>query len=111
MSANYVYRAKLIRVIDGDTYVLDADLGFYVHAHITVRLRGVSCPERNAPGGAEATAWVTSLLTGANLLVTSYRDKMTFARWVCDVKVIDPRGEPHDLAAAIVQAGHGVTYP
>ena len=42
---NYVYAAKLERVVDGDTYELMVDLGCSTWVKITVRLLGVNCPE------------------------------------------------------------------
>lgn len=113
MNVDYTYRARCKRVVDGDTFVLDVDLGFNVRTHITVRLRGVNAYERSAAGGPEATAWTRSTIGEADLLVTSYHDKMTFARWVCDVKVLRVVGDtqPYDLAEAMVEAGHAVKYP
>ena len=42
---NYVYAAKLERVVDGDTYELMVDLGCSVWHKLTVRLLGVNTPE------------------------------------------------------------------
>jgi endonuclease YncB( thermonuclease family) len=107
MSPTYTYRAGLYRIIDADTFVLTVDLGFYVSANITVRLRGVNAPEARAPGGAEATAFVLDLIAGKPLLVESYKDRRSFARWVCDCWVIQD-GEAVSVAQAIIDAGHGV---
>jgi endonuclease YncB( thermonuclease family) len=106
---NPTYRrwAVLARIIDGDTLVATVDLGYYVAANITVRLRGVNAPESREPGGPQATAFLTDLLTGRPLLVESYKDRMSFARWVCDVFVIQD-GEAVSVAQAIIDAGHGV---
>jgi len=41
----YNYRARAIRVIDGDTVVLDLDLGLHVHLVVACRLWGVNAPE------------------------------------------------------------------
>lgn len=41
----YEYRAKATRVIDGDTFEADIDLGFHVHVHATLRLDGIDAPE------------------------------------------------------------------
>ena len=44
----YIYKAEVIRVIDGDTVVLNIDLGFKFH-HITpCRLAGINAPELNS---------------------------------------------------------------
>jgi micrococcal nuclease len=89
MEPAYVYRATLSRVVDGDTYELDIDLGFRVHTIIPVRLHGIDVYERNTPQGIEATAFAHKLLSGRELVVQSYKDQMTFARWVGDIWVDD----------------------
>lgn len=40
------YRAKVVRVIDGDTVVLHIDQGFYSWTEQRIRVDGVDCPER-----------------------------------------------------------------
>ena len=44
----YTYNAKVIRVIDGDTVVLDIDLGFTIHWKSSCRLYGINTPELNS---------------------------------------------------------------
>ena len=41
----YQYKAKLIRVVDGDTIDFEVDLGFRVKKDVRVRLVGVNTPE------------------------------------------------------------------
>ena len=61
-SADRHYPARVVRWIDGDTAVLDIDLGFGVWLHNRhARIVGVDCPERNEPGGAEATQFSRQL--------------------------------------------------
>lgn len=62
MSDTYVRAARVVRVIDGDTALLDVDLGFYVHIRMSCRLAGMNAREHNQPGGAEATAHLATLL-------------------------------------------------
>ena len=49
----------VIRVVDGDTLVVQLSSG-----PIRVRLYGIDAPEHNQPGGREATAELTSLVSG-----------------------------------------------
>lgn len=108
MEPAYVYRAALVRAIDGDTYVMSVDLGFYVSARLTIRLRDVDCPELRSPGGPEAKAYAQGLMSYADtVLLRSYKDRQTFARWIADLWIIDESGT-HSLADLIVAAGHGV---
>jgi len=41
----YKYRAKMIRVIDGDTIEALIDLGFEIATRKTIRLHGINAPE------------------------------------------------------------------
>lgn len=44
----YTYNAKVVRVVDGDTVVLDIDLGFTIHWKSSCRLYGINTPELNS---------------------------------------------------------------
>ena len=48
--ANYLYRAKVIRVIDGDTLELSIDLGFNVNRTGSFRLADIDTPELDRRG-------------------------------------------------------------
>ena len=41
----YVYRARLLNVVDGDTVDLEIDLGFRITREVRVRLKGVDTAE------------------------------------------------------------------
>lgn len=45
MEPTYTYRARVERVVDGDTLDLFVDLGFRIWAKLRVRLHGVNTPE------------------------------------------------------------------
>ena len=59
---NYVRRAKVSRVVDGDTVDLEVDLGYHISIAIRGRLLGVDTPERGKPDFAHATETLSSLL-------------------------------------------------
>ena len=44
----YNYNAKIVRWVDGDTVILDIDLGFYVTRQERVRLARINAPELNS---------------------------------------------------------------
>ena len=58
----YEYRAKIKRVVDGDTVDFIVDLGFSVHITIRTRLLGVDTPERGHEDWAKATSECQRLL-------------------------------------------------
>ena len=42
----YQYKAKILNIVDGDTFDVDIDLGFHIHIHERVRLLNVDTPEK-----------------------------------------------------------------
>ena len=93
--------AVLDRTIDGDTFVARVtkllDAGFYmefeVQFNVIVRIRGMNAPELHKGTVAQkaegqiAWSYLDALLRDRVLLLTSYKDKRSFERWVCDVEV------------------------
>lgn len=103
----YQYNAKLVRVVDGDTVILDVDMGFAIRGMLTFRLTGVNTPERGQPGWSEATAYLTKTLTDKPLVIRTYKGQ-TFARWLCDVYILQPDGSLDPVKNKIVANGYGV---
>ncbi len=80
-------RCFIERVIDGDTYVVLADLGFHVHRQVTVRLAHVDTPEPRGASKAEglkAKQAVIDLIGGQTLRMQSY-GQGKYGRWICEV--------------------------
>ena len=72
----YVYDAYVIRVIDGDTLVVDIDLGLRVWARGQhVRLLGIDMPERVTTLGILATSQLSELVYARNVLVRTQKDR------------------------------------
>ena len=95
MEPAYIYRATCHRVVDGDTFEADVDLGFYVTLRVKVRLHNVDTPERGEVGWREASAALREFITEKPLILQSYKDQRTFERWVCDVWVDDENVSEH----------------
>ena len=58
----YIYKAELVRVVDGDTVELMIDLGFSQFTRQTMRLYGIDAPEMRTKEGKEAKAWLWEAL-------------------------------------------------
>jgi micrococcal nuclease len=58
----YIYKAELIRVVDGDTVDLIIDLGFDTLKRERFRLYGIDAPEMRTAAGKEAKAWLWEAL-------------------------------------------------
>lgn len=59
------YRARVVRVVDGDTLAMELDLGFNVRAREYIRLVGVWAPEIRTPDGIKARDMVADWCLGA----------------------------------------------
>lgn len=98
----YEYAARALRIIDGDTLILDVDLGFDVHIQQHVRLLGINCPEHGTIAGDDATAFTRDWIQqhGPDLTVRTVRDKREkFGRMLATV-VASSRTLNQDLVAA-----------
>jgi micrococcal nuclease len=113
----YEYRATITRVIDGDTYEVEIDLGFFVTLkRQRVRLLGVDTPEvfgrnRDEVRGPAATTFVALWVDacGGSVVLKTHKalkksgdEKQSLDRWIAEV--FNPDGE--SLAEAIIEAGH-----
>jgi micrococcal nuclease len=58
----YIYKAELIRVVDGDTVDLISDLGFDTLKRERFRLYGIDAPELRTEAGKAAKAWLWDVL-------------------------------------------------
>ncbi len=125
----YIFPARLLRVIDGDTVIMTMklrepeDLGFHIWtdtiiANQSIRVQGVNAPElfsgTNREAGSAAREfvvdWVISAETSATdpqwpFTVETFKSKTSFNRYIGHVICTDT-GE--SLADALIAAGHGV---
>lgn len=71
----YEYKATLVRVVDGDTVVLDIDLGFGVWKHgERCRLAGIDAPEIPTSEGYTAADALAHKLTVSGLVAFTKKD-------------------------------------
>lgn len=71
----YTYRAKVIKVIDGDTVDLNIDLGFHISVSKRIRLSLIDAPEMNTDAGKQAKQFVSDKLSeGKSVIVQTKLD-------------------------------------
>jgi endonuclease YncB( thermonuclease family) len=105
--------AKFLSTRDGDTPVIAIEVEW------AIRLKGINCPEKNEPGGAEATEFTRSLLENAESLrvkTSGHRSKNlmkggSFDRVIADLWVDKSRYQDGVVATGwltdlLVNAGH-----
>lgn len=76
----YTYKAKVVRVIDGDTIVADIDLGFRTWLHGEhLRLFGINTPENNTVEGKAVTEVVRARIEGKTVFLCTIKAKRSDA--------------------------------
>jgi len=101
----YLYKARVVKIVDGDTLDLDVDLGLRVRTQIRARLFDVDAPEKWDPRGLALTQLLQAMLPpGSEVLVHTYKDpKDKFGRWLAKVSHSCFEG---DMAAWLIANGH-----
>lgn len=109
---NYIYKATVVRWVDGDTVELDVDLGFKITLREKLRLAGINCPEVNSPDPSErerarkALELSSSLFPpGMALSVQSRKGGVDkYGRWLATIYLPDGT----TLTDRLLSAGLGV---
>lgn len=108
MNDEYIRKAVLIRVIDGDTIEALVDLGYRTYHKHLLRLDGIDTPEHSA--GAEATAAIKEILGDAEYVwVRSRKNPDKYGRWLVTVYV-EQDGSLIDVNQALLDRGVAVPY-
>lgn len=83
----FEYNAKLVRLIDGDTMILDVDCGFNITVRERFRLSRVNAPELMSISGMQARTFVALQLQKATALkISSEKSRQEkFGRWLCEL--------------------------
>ena len=114
----YLYRATVIKVIDGDTIDVNIDLGFYVWLFDQrIRLIGIDAPEirrgKNREAGRAAKRYLRRLLDGKTVILRTFKApnksgdmRDGFRRWAAVVYV-----DGENVNLRLVNAGHAIRKP
>ena len=93
----YKYTAKIVRWIDGDTVILDIDLGFHITRQERIRLARINTPELNSKipyqvrkaKNARATANKFAP-EGETVTLITFKNKIDrYARYIAEVEFKD----------------------
>jgi endonuclease YncB( thermonuclease family) len=81
----FYFRAKVVRVLDGDTIIVDP--GIYKQDEVLrVRFKGVFAPELREDGGEEAKRRAEEMFpAGCEVVLTNTRVRWTYGRLECVV--------------------------
>lgn len=114
----FEYKGVVRQVIDGDTLVIDVDLGFRVIQTMVFRLYGINTPEvvgEQKAKGLEAKNYVISELAKFEnkVIIKTYKDKKEkYGRFLADVYYPDEifKAEFRSLNKALVDKGLATEY-
>lgn len=90
----YDYKAKIIRVVDGDTAIVDINLGFDIVVRQTVRFArinafetrlGKNTNEEEKKIGLEAKEYVKNLIEGKEVYLKTFKDKGKYGRYIAEI--------------------------
>jgi micrococcal nuclease len=113
----YVYRAKILRVVDGDTVDADIDLGCFVHRESRLRLYGVNTPELHDPDAAtraravQARDWMRGKVEGRDVIVRTHLDRSDkYGRLLAEIFMDGDGVTGTTVNSALVSEGLAVPY-
>jgi len=93
----WTVQATVLRVVDGDTFAADFDLGWgvwrkeVVGAPSRVRILGVDAPERGEVGYEDAKIHLGTLIPPGTIVWIESTKLDSFGRALCNVTLLDGR--------------------
>lgn len=109
----YQYNATFVRAVDGDTAILQIDLGFHLTATLDFRLLHINAPEMHGATRPAALAAKAELerLCGLGSLRASTEKSDKYGRWLVLIDVLAPDGSVLTNAnQAMIDGGFAVPF-
>jgi len=109
LSSNYIYNAKITKIVDGDTVDAEIDVGFSLKIKHRLRLLRVNTAETNSKDAEEkklalaAKDYTSSKILGKEVIVVTYKSD-AFGRYLADVFYVDD-GEQICLNDELLESG------
>lgn len=111
----YTYKAKLIRVVDGDTIDAEIDLGFDTIVRKRIRLYGINTPDTKTKDlsekdkGLAAKQRLTELLSNEFVVETILNKRGKYGRVLGVVYAMDNKTKIN-INETLVAEGHAIKY-
>lgn len=116
----YTYQARVERVVDGDTLVVNIDCGFRTWTRQRLRLKGINAPELSTIEGRRAKRFVEEQLAPcASVIIKTTRTDSTdiYGRYLADVFFDAQEKDPQRVAQngqylnqLLLDSGHVKVY-
>ena len=114
----YNYKAKLLRVIDGDTIEVTIDLGFDISINQIVRIARIDTPEIRTSNALEKEAGITirnyveTILTFKTFNISTIKGSSSdkYGRYLAEIYVEDENDHPFSLSSRLISLGFAHVY-
>ena len=111
----YWYKARCLKVVDGDTIDVITDLGFRMTWGQRVRLYGLNAYELSDQDAAkralasEGKAFAAARVQDKDIVLNTFKDRTEkYGRWLAVVHYLGGEGTWHNLNEELVAAGLAV---
>lgn len=105
----YEYKARILKVVDGDTVHIEIDLGLETSRRIVCRLARINAPEMSTPEGLAAKQYLQALLAPdsvGGVTVRTIKDrKERYGRYLIEIE-----GSHGNVSDAMMAGNHAVRY-
>jgi len=107
----YIYKAKVIKVYDGDTITVSVDLGFKIHTIEKIRLFDIDTPELRGderPDGLISRDWLREKILDKEIILKTFKDKKgKYGRYIGEIYL---EGEEISLNEQLINEGLAERY-
>ena len=110
----YTYKAAVIRVVDGDTVIVDIDLGFGIWLRDqSIRLAKINAPELKGDtlkAAQESKEFLKKIVLNKWVQIRTEKDsKEKYGRWLATI-LLEEDNNLIDINSKMVAEGHAETY-
>lgn len=110
---DYIRKAYIDRVYDGDTYWVTIDMGFNTFRKEKIRILGIDTPELRGPEktfGMKVAEYVKSLIPDGSKVYIRTTHMDSFGRWLADLWFQNESGEWESMASHLVDNHYAKIY-
>lgn len=109
---NYIRKATVVHVVDGDTLDAEIDLGYHVKVKERFRFTGINAPERgDEPGYENAKNFVKEKALGKEIFILSEKfERGSFHRYLGTIFYLDENGVQVNLNQQLLDEGLAKAY-
>ena len=117
----YTYKAKVLSVTDGDTMVVEINLGFNIKHELKIRLSRINTPEvygikKESPEyqkGLLASQFTKNFIASTNniVMVTTFKDAQEkYGRFLAEVWATEGVNKDLNLNEELLKSGNALLY-